>query len=35
LGKRKDSIYRPGVRSEDWLKIKMPGWQDGRVWQNA
>lgn len=34
MAKRKDGIYRPGVRFEDWLKIKMPGWQDGRVWRD-
>ena len=25
VGKRLDSLYFPGVRSPDWLKIKRPG----------
>jgi len=25
VAKRLDSIYQPGVRSWDWLKIKRPG----------
>jgi ATP-dependent DNA ligase len=33
VAKRKMSPYRPGVRSEDWLKIKRPGWQEGRTWR--
>lgn len=32
MAKRKMSLYRPGVRSEDWLKIKRPGWREGRRW---
>nr|WP_236589991.1 hypothetical protein [Ramlibacter aurantiacus] len=32
MAKRRDSFYRPGVRSDDWRKIKRPGWQDGRLW---
>jgi len=31
MAKRKLSPYRPGVRSDDWLKIKRPGWQEGRT----
>jgi bifunctional non-homologous end joining protein LigD len=34
MAKRRDSTYQPGVRSPDWLKIKRPGWQEGRVWKN-
>jgi bifunctional non-homologous end joining protein LigD len=34
MAKRRASIYRPGVRSEDWLKIKRLGWQEGRRWTN-
>jgi len=33
VAKRKASPYRPGVRSEDWLKVKRAGWQEGRVWR--
>jgi bifunctional non-homologous end joining protein LigD len=25
VGKRRDSIYLPGARSRDWVKIKRPG----------
>lgn len=35
MAKRRDSRYRPGVRSEDWLKIKRPGWQEGRRWRGG
>jgi bifunctional non-homologous end joining protein LigD len=34
VAKRKDSIYTPGVRSPHWLKIKRPGWQEGREWRS-
>jgi bifunctional non-homologous end joining protein LigD len=33
VAKRKASPYRPGVRSDDWLKIKRPDWQEGRIWR--
>ncbi len=33
VAKRRASPYRPGVRSADWLKIKRPGWQNGRLWR--
>jgi bifunctional non-homologous end joining protein LigD len=33
VAKRCDSPYVPGVRSRDWLKIKRPGWQEGRTWR--
>ncbi|MDP3761522.1 MAG: hypothetical protein Q8R01_13500 [Ramlibacter sp.] len=33
VAKRKASTYQPGVRSPDWLKIKRPGWQEGRAWR--
>lgn len=33
VAKRKASTYQPGVRSPDWLKIKRPGWQEGRTWR--
>ncbi|WP_240788728.1 hypothetical protein [Ramlibacter henchirensis] len=32
MAKRRQSTYQPGVRSSDWVKIKRPGWQEGRVW---
>jgi bifunctional non-homologous end joining protein LigD len=32
VAKRKASAYQPGVRSPDWMKIKRPGWQEGRNW---
>jgi bifunctional non-homologous end joining protein LigD len=34
MAKRRDSHYRPGVRSDDWRKIKRPGWQEGRRWRS-
>jgi bifunctional non-homologous end joining protein LigD len=33
VAKRLASPYLPGVRSPDWLKIKRPGWQEGRTWR--
>lgn len=33
VAKRRDSVYRAGVRSPDWLKIKRRGWQEGRIWR--
>lgn len=33
MAKRRASTYKPGVRSHDWLKIKRPGWQEGRRWK--
>lgn len=33
MAKRRDSTYQPGVRSPDWLKIKRPGWEEGRLWR--
>jgi ATP-dependent DNA ligase len=33
MAKRRASIHRPGARSNDWLKIKRLGWQEGR-WTN-
>lgn len=33
VAKRLESPYLPGVRSRDWLKIKGPGWQEGRTWR--
>lgn len=32
VAKRRASTYQPGVRSADWVKIKRPGWQEGRTW---
>lgn len=32
VAKRRDSVYLPGQRSRDWLKIKRPGWRIGRRW---
>ncbi|NUO72940.1 MAG: hypothetical protein HOQ10_09525 [Frateuria sp.] len=34
MAKRRASTYQPGVRSPDWVKIKRPGWQEGRAWKN-
>lgn len=34
IGKRKDSIYLPGERAQHWIKIKRPGWDEGRTWRN-
>jgi len=34
VAKRRASTYKPGVRSEDWLKCKFAGWQEGRVWRS-
>ena len=34
VAKRLGSQYQPGVRSDDWRKIKLPGWRDGRIWRN-
>lgn len=33
MAKRRASTYQPGVRSPDWVKIKRPGWQEGRNWR--
>jgi bifunctional non-homologous end joining protein LigD len=33
VAKRLASPYLPGIRSPDWLKIKRPGWQEGRTWR--
>lgn len=33
VAKRLASPYVPGVISRDWLKIKRPGWQEGRTWK--
>jgi bifunctional non-homologous end joining protein LigD len=33
VAKRVASVYLPGVRTRDWLKIKRPGWQEGRTWR--
>jgi len=33
VAKRLLSPYQPGVISRDWLKIKRPGWQEGRKWK--
>lgn len=34
VAKQRMSLYAPGVRSPHWVKIKRPGWQDGRAWRN-
>jgi ATP-dependent DNA ligase len=31
MAKRKASPYVPGVRSDDWRKIKNPNWKAGRT----
>jgi bifunctional non-homologous end joining protein LigD len=33
VAKRLDSVYRPGVRSPDWLKIKRPGAVPAERWR--
>lgn len=33
VAKRRGSPYLPGIRSRDWLKVKRPGWQEGRTWR--
>jgi bifunctional non-homologous end joining protein LigD len=33
MAKRLASPYLPGVISQDWLKIKREGWQEGRTWR--
>jgi ATP-dependent DNA ligase len=33
MAKRRNSTYRPGVRSREWAKVKRPGWQEGRIWR--
>lgn len=33
VAKRRDSTYQPGVRSQDWAKVKRKGWQEGRRWK--
>jgi bifunctional non-homologous end joining protein LigD len=33
VAKRLASPYQPGVISRDWLKVKRPGWQEGRTWR--
>jgi bifunctional non-homologous end joining protein LigD len=34
MAKLRTSPYRPGVRSDDWRKIKRPDWMEGRRWRN-
>lgn len=34
MAKRRDSTYQPGMRSPHWVKIKRPGWREGRFWKN-
>ncbi len=33
VAKRRGSAYKPGVRTQDWLKVKRPGWNEGRNWK--
>jgi bifunctional non-homologous end joining protein LigD len=33
VAKRLGSVYRPGERSKDWIKVKRAGWQEGRRWK--
>ena len=28
VAKRVDSVYRPGARSADWIKVKTPSWRE-------
>lgn len=34
MAKRRASTYQSGARSRDWVKIKRPGWQEGRIWRS-
>jgi bifunctional non-homologous end joining protein LigD len=34
VAKRLGSLYLPGVRTTDWVKVKRPDWQEGRVWRS-
>lgn len=34
MAKRREGVYRPNERTSEWLKIKRPGWQEGRAWRN-
>lgn len=34
MAKRLGSPYVPGAVSRDWVKVKRPGWQEGRTWRN-
>jgi bifunctional non-homologous end joining protein LigD len=33
VAKRLGSLYRPGERSADWIKVKRAGWMVGRRWK--
>jgi ATP-dependent DNA ligase len=33
VAKRKASAYHPGVRSDEWRKVKRPGWNADRIWK--
>ena len=33
MAKLASGPYRPGVRSDDWRKIKRRGWREGREWR--
>jgi bifunctional non-homologous end joining protein LigD len=35
VAKRLGSVYTPGARSPDWVKIKRPGWNAGRKWKSS
>jgi bifunctional non-homologous end joining protein LigD len=33
VAKERGSVYVPGMRSRSWVKVKRPGWQEGRTWR--
>lgn len=33
VAKQRGSVYSPGIVSPCWLKIKRPGWNEGRTWK--
>lgn len=33
MAKKRDSVYQPGVKTRDWLKMRRAGWQEGRTWR--
>ncbi|WP_222432800.1 hypothetical protein [Caenimonas sedimenti] len=34
VAKKLNSLYLPGIKSRDWLKIKRKGWNEGRNWKS-
>jgi len=31
MAKKRGSVYQPGVKTREWLKLKRAGWQEGRT----